>query len=251
MKYKLLIFIGIVLISCQEKKSSLKLVISDKKNNEIMTDSISNTAKSNPLKFNLQDFKKIKGYKGVNLNSDESYDHYLLPISKQDYETENSKADIQNYKNKESKTFYVETDYGKVKFESTDADDMFLKYIYFGNSIVANYKIIKVYTIDSPLTIFLSCKKYDGFITNGDVYFSGDKEYFISVSNTPDYCLLEIYKVLGNDIVNIANLYSSKYQIDTICWGKELLFKTVMTNNLKYYFKIDWTRILQDIRNRS
>jgi hypothetical protein len=245
MNSKLLIALVTVLFSCNNQKTTVNNENTSLKVKHSITNSkLDSAVTTNTIKFNLEDFKTINGYKGIDLNLKElSFDQYLLPINSQEYELDHSEN--VNTVNSNVKFFTVKTNYGGVKFESIEEGDLFLEF-HLDTLSVLNYKIINVYTSDNQLTIFLNTMKFTGFRTNGNFYLSKDKKYFISVSNTPDYCLLEIYKINKNSIVNMVNLYSFKCQIDSMRWSKYLLIKTITSKNSTNYYRIDWIKILNN-----
>ena len=244
MKHKLTISIVVaLLVSCNQHSKSDNYVKTTQRQDrfEIKND----TMKSNVINFNINDFKEIKGYKNIDFESSNYlYDNYIQPISRQTFQTQFNMDSINKDDLSTEKTFYLNTDYGKVKFESVEDGDMFLEYHYLKSAVIPNYKIIVVYGIDGVCTIFLDNRTFEGFKTNGSVIFSNDKQYFISFYNTPDYCLLEIYKATDK-IVNIANLYSKNNLIDRVSWGNEFLFETVLTKNHRNYYRLNFSKILQ------
>jgi hypothetical protein len=236
-----------ILVSCNRQKTTNSEQTNQDINTTSQNDLIKDSLVSNIIEFNLDDFKEIIGYKNIDLDSkDYLYDNYLQPIDSMKFQLECYDCYNQTEKYNNKKTFFVDMEYGKVKFESIDEDDMFLEYHYLDKLVISNFKIVVLYSIDIPYTIFLDSQVYSGFRANGTITLSNNKEYFVSVSNMPDYTLLEIYKVAENKIINIVNLYSVDYPIDKMCWDKELFFETVIMNNVRYYYKIDWTKILHD-----
>jgi len=240
MKIKVLILIGVAMTMLFCGGNQQKQTYSEK------YDLTKDTSNSKIINFDLNDFTEITNYKEINFQSEKYlYDVFLQKIDSSNF---NLKYCVECYNkrvyNNDERTFVLNTSYGKVKFTSISDGDLFLEYHYLKNFSIPDYKIIVAYGIDLPYTIFLDNQNYGGFRTNGEVYFSNDKKYFISVSNPPDYCLLEIYKIDNGKITNIVNLYSIDYPIDIICWEKEVFCKTILMNNICYYFKIDFASIL-------
>ncbi|MDS1031559.1 hypothetical protein RDV77_02840 [Porphyromonadaceae sp. NP-X] len=138
-----------------------------------------------------------------------------------------------------------------MKFESIEEGDAFHEYHYLNDIQLSNYKIVEMFTLDYPITIFLNLDNYGGFTTEGEIFFSKAKSFFVSISNTPDYCLFEVYAITKNGISNIVNLYSNNYQIDKISWNNSLLFETVISNEQRKYCKIDFEKLLSDFESNK
>ncbi|GHT18062.1 hypothetical protein FACS189429_3670 [Bacteroidia bacterium] len=247
MKIRLLLVVLSLSFSCQNYK---RPIISEESGQVVENGAVSTVVEDSiytQIAFNPTDFREINGYKEINFNSENSlFDSYLFPIDSVQFELECSTYnDLANSYDDEI-NFTIDMDYGTIKFESIDEGDTFFEYHSLKNIDIPNYKAVRINGVDMPYTVFINYKVYEGFKTNGKTYFSNDKKYFISVSNAPDYCLLEIYKIFNTQIINIVNLFSVNYPIDEICWDKELLVKTAIVNNVQYYYQVDWERILQN-----
>lgn len=244
MKFKLLI-ITLLFVSCHKQTTTHEKHESD--STKIIQNFAEDSSKLHVINFDLNSFKEIAGYKNIDFETDKySYDKYLQNIDSADFQLECPNITDLMEKIDNEKEFLVETDYGKVRFKSVDKGDLFLYYHYLNELTIADFNIIVLYGIDSPNTIFLHNKIYGGFTTNGIINLSPDKKYFVSFSNTPDYCLMEIYKVDGDNIINVVNLYSEYYPIENICWHNDLLIETASIKNIQYYYRINWTQILND-----
>ena len=238
---------ALFLISCNNNNATSKLKSTEAEIKIKETLKItSNQSDTNVIIFNLRNFNKIDNYKTLDFeNRKLLLDNYLSNVDKSQFKLAFSK-NLKKTNSDTNTTFFVETDYGKVKFESVKDGDAFHEYHYLNDIQLPSFRIIKMYTIDYPVTIFLNIKKYSGFTTDGEISFSKSKDFFVSISNTPDYCLFEIYKISNENIINIVNLYSNHYQIDNISWDNDLLFETVLSKGERYYCKIDFQKILSD-----
>jgi len=247
MKFEFLI-IALIFISCREIGSSkAKDISSNKIDNATKHGVVSNNHETNVIDFDFNFFKKIDNYKIVDFESDlMMFDRLLI--------ADTTNIDCYSSDNNEQftepdNTFYINTDYGKIRLKSINDGDMFYQYSVINEIILDNYVIIRVSTIDASYTVFLNKKKYEGFRMSGEVYFLKDKNYLVSVSNTADYCLLEFYKIDNMKIINIANLYSRAYFIDCIKWEVDKLLLTIAYSSKYEYYKISWSSLLKTFSN--
>lgn len=239
------LLIIVTFISCKKNQSTNIADTSNLKKN-VLVDSTPNKQESNIIVFKISDFTQINDYKLISFESKELlFDKYVSDIDKELFISEYTRYTYDNLRESDS-AFYIKTNYGKVKFESIDEGDNFQEFNYLSEMQLSNYKIIVMFSLDFPTTIFLNLDNYEGFTTEGEIFLAKNKCFFASISNTPDYCLFEIYRISENGIYNIVNLYSNYYQIDKICWNTNLLFETVLSNNQRNYCKIDFEKILKD-----
>lgn len=232
-----------VLLSCKDR--------AEKNDVAIENNSVEQTNTNTVIDFNLINFKEIDDYKKIDFNSSfYNYDRYLVASDSITFNgCLNGKAkpaDLQQA----PMEFTLSYKYADVKFISNEGDETFLKYQYLLDLQKAPYDVITAWSIDTPLTIFLSKKKFEGFVTSGVVTFSADKQYFISTSSEPDYNILEIYKVQNGTITNIANLYSIDKSVNSVCWGGQLMFESAKGYGTSY-FVFDLKKVLLDFENKT
>lgn len=247
MKFKLLI-IALLFISCKEIDSSkAKDTPVNKIYTEAQNDTLPNKDLTNVIDFDFSHFNKIDNYKNIDFESDlMTFDRLLM----KDTTIENCycSANKEQYPVTEN-TFFINTDYGKINFKSVNDGDLFYQYSVINNTILKDYVVISVSTIDGSYTVFLNKRKYEGFRMNGEVCFFNDMNYFVSLSNTADYCLLEFYKINNAKITNIVNLYSREFFVDCVKWDVDKLYLTVAYSNKNEYFKISWSALLKTFLN--
>ena len=243
------LFITFTFISCK-KSQSINQTLSSNGVKYDLTDSVPKKKCSAITVFKIKDFSKIQDYKSISFESKKYLlDNYVSEIDKETFISDYSSYHSVNLGH--DSLFFIETNYGKVKFESVKDIDAFHEYHYLNDIQLSNYKIVEMFTLDYPITIFLNIDNYGGFTTEGEIFISKTKSFFVSISNTPDYCLFEVYAITKNGISNIVNLYSNYYQIDKISWNNSLLFETVISNEQRNYCKIDFEKLLSDFESNK
>jgi hypothetical protein len=231
-----------IFLSCKDGKK--ETTISEHQN--------MNKPKRAIIDFDLNKFSKIKDYKEIDFNSSAySYDKYLLSTDSITYN--NCYKNMPEFKDIDQlpNSFTLPTKYANVRFSSVEENETYLKYQHLSELKGTNYEIVRAWTIDSPSTIFLNKEKHEGFLTSGIIAMSHDKQYIVSFSNEPEYCILEIYKIENKTISNVINLYSVTSPIDNLCWGSQLSFKTVLMKEKRNYFILDFKKITADFEKKK
>lgn len=245
---QVIILIALILLSCEKNK-----VLEPKKVNNFQKTKQFDSIIQKKTTFDLNTAHKIKDFKTIDFkNKRLNFGIYLKETN-----IENWIKSCEKYNNiyisdsleTIKKEFSIKTDYTDLLFKNIDDGEYFLQYNYCGFKNSINAFIVFISTIDIPTTLFIDKNNPDkNFIVNGEVFFSKKENYFIAISNQPDYCIIEIYQINEKKIINVCNLYSDDIFINKICWSNNLILETVLTNNEHKYFIINFDLIINDFK---